>query len=139
MTSAVTGQRSERLIEAIDTAFANHHRKMSSTALNEAVNDAIMFQNPPKIGARTGRVYYCMQGGTAPPTVVLFTNNGKMFPDGYRRYIERKLRDSLELTGTPLRLVWRDKSLREVTRAGGDAVVAPPSLSSGSGIVRKQT
>ncbi len=48
--SATTGQRTEDIFVALDAAAKHHHRKLTSVALNEALNDAIMLQSPPRIG-----------------------------------------------------------------------------------------
>ena len=49
-----------------------------------------------------------------PPTIALFVNDPKRLDDNYRRYIENQFRQQLGFTGTPLRLVWRGKRVREV-------------------------
>ncbi|MER3477314.1 MAG: ribosome biogenesis GTPase Der, partial [Leptolyngbya sp. ERB_1_2] len=65
---------------------------------------------------RQGKIYYGTQVSTAPPTIALFVNDPHLFNDNYRRYIDRKFRESLGFQGTPLRLLWRGKKVREVER-----------------------
>ena len=64
-------------------------------------------QAPPIIGSRTGKIYYCMQIGTAPPTIVFFVNDPDLFTENYERYLERKIRDALNFEGTPIKMIWR--------------------------------
>jgi hypothetical protein len=71
---------------------------------------------PPTVGSRSGRIYYCIQSSTAPPTFVFFVNDPAIFTDNYKRYLERKIRDSLNFDGTPIKMVFRGKALRDVGR-----------------------
>jgi len=48
-----------------------------------------------------------MQIGAAPPTIVFFVNDPALFTDTYQRYLERKIRDALDLEGTPIKMIWR--------------------------------
>ena len=58
---------------------------------------------------------------THPPTIALFVNDPHLFGDGYRRYVERKFRESLGFAGTPLRLLWRGKKMRDLERSANRA------------------
>jgi GTPase len=58
---------------------------------------------------------------TQPPTIALFVNSPDMFGDSYRRYIERKFRESLGFRGTPMRIMWRGKKMRELERTANKA------------------
>ena len=71
---------------------------------------------PPRIGAKAGRIYYSIQTATAPPTIVFFVNNPKLFTESYQRYLERKIRDNLDFEGTPIKMIFRGKSLRSIER-----------------------
>jgi hypothetical protein len=117
LVSAATGQRVEKLIESVDASAEQFHRRIPTAVLNEIVNDATLWLAPPTIGGRSGRIYYCMQVSTAPPTIVFFVNDPDLFTDGYQRFMERKIRDALSFEGTPIRMVFRGKSLRSVGRA----------------------
>jgi len=116
LISAITGQRTERLLEAVDHASTQFVRRVSTNVLNEVVNDATMWMAPPSIGSRSGKIYYCIQVSVAPPTVVFFVNDPGLFTDNYKRFLERKIRDSLNFEGTPIKMLWRGKQLRDVSR-----------------------
>jgi GTP-binding protein len=82
--------------------------------LNEVVNEATLWMTPPMVKSRQGRVYYCLQVSTAPPTLVFFVNDPSLFTDNYKRYLERKVRESLKFDGTPVRMFFRGKSIRRI-------------------------
>jgi GTP-binding protein len=124
--SAATGQRTEKLLEAIDKSSLQFSKRVSTNVLNEVVNDATMWMAPPTIRSRSGKIYYALQVSTAPPTFVFFVNDPKLFTDSYQRFLERKIRDSLDFSGTPLKFIWRGKQLRDVARvaAKGDRMTS---------------
>jgi len=64
-----------------------------------------------------GRVYYASQISHSPPTFCLFCNKEGLFSINYKRYLERKFRESLGFEGTPLRFVWRSKRVRDIGQA----------------------
>jgi len=122
LISAMTGQRTEKLFEAVNKAAKQFSRRVSTAVLNEIVHDATLWMAPPTVGSRSGRIYYSIQTSTAPPTIVIFCNDPALFTDNYRRFLERKVRDSLDFGGTPLKIIYRGKALREVGRtARGDS------------------
>ena len=69
-------------------------------------------------GKNAGKVYFVSQTGVAPPTFVCMCNDPKAFPKNYRRFFERKLRESMPFTGTPVRFVFRARRQREAERDG---------------------
>jgi GTPase len=117
LISAKTGQRTEKLFSLVDRAAKQFSRRIPTAVLNEVIQDAVLWMAPPRVGAKTGRVYYCIQISVAPPTIVIFVNNPNLFTESYQRYLERKIRDNLDFEGTPLKLIFRGKSLRDVGRA----------------------
>lgn len=115
LTSAKTGQRVSNIFDACDRAAAAHRRRVPTAVLNEVMRDAILWQAPPVMkAAGQGKMYYCSQVGVAPPTVVMFCNNPKLLTANYRRYLERKFRESLEFTGTPISFHFQAKRIRAV-------------------------
>jgi GTP-binding protein len=134
LTSAATGQRVEKLFEAVDKAAKMFARRIPTAILNEVVQDATLWQAPPTVGSRAGRIYYSIQTSTQPPTIVMFCNDPALFTDNYRRYLDRKIRDNLNFDGTPLKILWRGKSLRDVGRAsnkGNLERISGPGLKNG--------
>lgn len=113
--SAETGQRVEKILELVSTAAASHKRRVSTSVINEVLEDAVSWHSPPTSrSGRQGRIYYGTQVSTQPPTIALFVNDAKRFNDNYRRYIERQFREQLGFKGTPIKLLWRSKKVREM-------------------------
>lgn len=117
LISALDGQRTEKLFEYIDRANHQFTRRIPTATLNEIVNDATLWMAPPTIQSRAGRIYYCLQISTAPPTIIFFVNDPDLFTENYKRFLERKIRDSLNFEGTPIKMIWRGKSLRDISRS----------------------
>ncbi|MEB3336799.1 MAG: ribosome biogenesis GTPase Der [Leptolyngbyaceae bacterium] len=115
--SALTGLRVEKIIDLVNRAAEQHKRRITTSVINEVLEDAVGWHSPPATRqGRQGKIYYGTQVSTQPPTIALFVNDPKLFNDNYRRYVERKFRESLDFTGTPMRLFWRGKKTREVER-----------------------
>lgn len=115
--SAMTGQRVEKILDLVNGAAEQHKRRITTAVINEVLEDALNWHTPPTTRqGKQGKIYYGTQVASQPPTIVLFVNNPQLFNDGYRRYIDRQFRQNLGFTGTPLRILWRGKSLREVER-----------------------
>jgi GTPase len=113
--SALTGQRVEKILELVVTASEEHKRRVSTSVINEVLEEALRWHSPPvSRSGKQGKIYYGTQVTTAPPTIALFVNESKRFNDNYRRYIERQFRQQLGFKGTPIRLLWRSKKVRDM-------------------------
>jgi len=116
--SAATGQRCGKIYDAVDSAVRAHRRRISTSVLNEVLRDAILWQPPParRNGAQA-KIYYGSQVSTRPPTIVVFVNDPKLVNDNYRRYLDRKMRESLDgFESTPIRWMFRGRRVRDVAR-----------------------
>ena len=96
--SALTGQRVERLLPSMSLAIDAYQQRVPTRKVNEVIRRAQQATPAPQ-GAR---VLYATQGAAHPPTFTLFTNRD--LPDHYLRYLERQLRDGLELGPTSVKL-----------------------------------
>ncbi|MCU0568553.1 MAG: ribosome biogenesis GTPase Der [Oculatellaceae cyanobacterium Prado106] len=115
--SAMTGQRVENILTLVKTAAAQHKRRVSTSVINEVLEEALKWHTPPTTRqGRQGKIYYGTQVTSQPPTMTLFVNDPKLFNDNFRRYIERQFRQQLGFEGTPVRLIWRGKKVREFER-----------------------
>lgn len=118
--SALTGQRIEKVLNLVDVAAEQHQRRVTTSVINEVLEDAVSWHSPPTTRqGRQGKIYYGTQVKSQPPTIALFVNDPARFNDNYRRYIEGQFRQQLGFTGTPLRLLWRGKKTRDV----GDSTI----------------
>jgi GTP-binding protein len=118
--SALTGKRVEKILDLVDTAALAHQRRVTTSVINEVLQEAVSWHSPPTSrSGKQGKIYYGTQVKSQPPTIALFVNDPTRFNENYRRYVERQFRQQLGFTGTPLRLLWRGKKVREV----GDAQI----------------
>jgi len=117
--SAQTGQRVNKILDLVDKAAESHRRRVSTSVINEVIKEAVTWHSPPTSRqGKQGKIYYGTQVRSQPPTISLFVNDPKRFNDNYRRYVEKQFRKDLAFPGTPLRLVWRGKKVREMERMG---------------------
>ncbi|MBY0356741.1 MAG: ribosome biogenesis GTPase Der [Candidatus Obscuribacterales bacterium] len=109
-TSALTGQRMQKILEAAERAVSENRRRVTTAVFNQIIADAQTISPPPagKRGRRL-RVYYGSQVAVEPPTFVLKVNDEKLAAGGYLAYLERKIRESFGFKGTPIRLILRPK------------------------------
>ncbi|KAG0583311.1 hypothetical protein M758_3G127500 [Ceratodon purpureus] len=108
--SASSGQRIRKILEAAVAAGEERCRRLTTATLNQVIRDAVALKQPPTgRGGKKGRIYYCTQAGIKPPTFVFFVNDANLFPEIYRRYMEKQLRLNVGYPGTPVRLLWRSK------------------------------
>jgi GTPase len=116
-TSALTGQRTPQIFDMVDEAVEQHRKRIKTSVLNEVLRDAVLWQAPPtRKNSQQGKIYYCNQVASRPPTVAIFCNNPKLFGDNYKRYLERKFREQLGFKSTPIRFLWRGKRLRRMVQ-----------------------
>ena len=136
-TSAVSGQRVRKILDAAAAAGVEHCRRVSTATLNmvthpqmcslaahcvlhkagptrllsvQVVRETVNWRSPPVArSGKKGRIYYATQAAVRPPTFVFFVNDTELFTEDYRRFVERQLRDNIGFPGSPLRVYWRGK------------------------------
>ncbi|XP_020233176.1 uncharacterized protein LOC109813404 [Cajanus cajan] len=120
-STAVAGHSVDKIIVAASEVVKERSRRLGTSILNQVVQEAVAFKPPPRTrGGKRGRVYYCTQAAIRPPTFVFFVNDAKLFPETYRRYMEKQLRTDAGFPGTPIRLLWRSR--RKIGKDEGKAV-----------------
>ncbi|MBQ4129643.1 MAG: ribosome biogenesis GTPase Der [Ruminococcus sp.] len=107
--SAKTGQRLTNLFELIVQVSNNNAMRIKTGMLNELLAQATMRVQPPTDKGRRLKIYYMTQASTKPPTFVFFCNDAELFHFSYQRYLENRIREAFELTGTPVRIVIRER------------------------------
>ena len=108
--SALTGQRTDRVLEAVRDAYSQYSRRVPTGALNDVLADAQMALQPPMSGGRRLKIYYGTQPLACPPTVALFINDETLMHFSYQRYLENCLRKAFGFEGTPIRFELRERS-----------------------------
>ena len=108
--SAKTGQRVERALELAVDVWSEWRRRIPTSELNRVVSAAILRQEPPTTKGRRPKLFYATQVSVAPPTFVFFARDAAAVHFSYQRYLENQLREAFGFLGTPLRLVFRERS-----------------------------
>ena len=107
--SAKTGQRVHKLFEMINNVNAQNSLRVSTSILNQVINEAIAIVQPPTDKGKRLKIYYGSQVSTKPPTFVIFVNNKELFHFSYERYLVNQIRKEFGLEGTPVRVIVREK------------------------------
>lgn len=107
--SAKTGQRVNKLFEMINNVNSQNSLRVSTSVINEVINEAISVVQPPSDKGRRLKVLYGTQASTKPPTFVIFVNNKELFHFSYERYLINCFRNNFGLEGTPVRIIVREK------------------------------
>lgn len=107
--SAVSARRVDRLLPAIQVTLERFRTQMTTSEVNRFFEQALIHHTPPQKRGRPWRLYYATQVSTGPPTFMLFANRTLERSDTYRRYLENRLREQLDLSGVPVRLVIRQR------------------------------
>ena len=107
--SAKTGQRVNKLFELINEVASQNALRVSTSVLNQVLNEAIAIVQPPTDKGKRLKIFYMTQASTKPPTFVVFVNDKQLFHFSYERYLVNQLRKEFILTGTPIRIIVREK------------------------------
>ena len=111
--SALTGQRTGKVLETVREVYAQAGRRVTTGLLNDVLADAQAALQPPAISGRRLRIYYATQQSVNPPTFVMFVNDEKLMHFSYERYLEKSFRKAFGFEGTPLRFILREKKKDE--------------------------
>lgn len=107
--SAKTGQRAEKIMKVAEEVYANAHTRIPTGTLNDLISDTVRANEPPSYNGRRLKVYYSSQVAVAPPTFVLFVNSCELMHFSYERFLENAIRKAFNFSGTPIKIVTREK------------------------------
>jgi GTP-binding protein len=110
--SALTGQRSPRLLDLAWQAQQERDRRVTTPKLIEMVREAVQ-RHPRSEGGKVLKIYYATQADVRPPTFVFFVNDPKLVHFTYHRYLENQIREHFGFQGTAIRLVFRGREERQ--------------------------
>ena len=108
--SGLMGEGIERLMKAIEEAYAIWNRRIPTAALNRWFEQAIQTNPPPAVSGRRLKLNYITQTKARPPSFVVFCSRADAVPESYLRYLINSLRSGFELPGTPVRITLREKA-----------------------------
>lgn len=107
--SAISGKKVDRIWDMIDEAYDNYCKEISTSKLNEWLANIRETGHSISSGKATLRMKYITQSGIKPPTFQIFCNRPDIVTSNYKKFLENKMRSSFDLTGTPIRLFFRNK------------------------------
>ena len=108
--SAKTGQRTEKIFNAVKEVYQNSQKRITTGMLNDVINDAVRATEPPTKNGRRLKIYYAVQDAVCPPTFVIFVNSQDLMHFSYKRFLENTLRNTFDFSGTPIRIFVREKT-----------------------------
>jgi GTP-binding protein len=108
--SARTGRHLDKLVPALDASLASWEARVPTGRLNALLAEIAAAHPHPVRGGKQPRILFGTQAATRPPRFVLFTTG--FFEAGYRRFVERRLREEFGFTGTPIEISVRPREKR---------------------------
>lgn len=112
--SAKTGQRTDKIMTAVEEVFAEASKRITTGTLNDVVQDAVTLVEPPSNNGKRLKIYFATQNNSNPPTFIFFVNDTELIHFSYKRYLENALRRTFTFKGTPIRLIFRNKNESEL-------------------------
>jgi ribosome-associated GTPase EngA len=107
--SALTGRNVHKIWDAVDTVYNNYKQEITTSQLNKLLTEMREFGHTLNKGGKTLRLQYVTQTRTAPPGFTFFANHPHLVDDNFRRYVENRMRERFDFTGTPIVLKFRKK------------------------------
>ncbi|MBQ9950941.1 MAG: ribosome biogenesis GTPase Der, partial [Clostridia bacterium] len=111
--SALTGQRTDKVLETVNAVYEQASRRITTGLLNDILADAQAALQPPATSGRRLKIYYATQQETNPPTFVMFVNDQTLMHFSYERYLEKQFRKAFGFEGTPLKFILRERQKAE--------------------------
>lgn len=107
--SAKTKKRIHTLMPMINMASENHAMRVQTNILNEVIMDAVAMNPTPTDKGKRLKIYYATQVSVKPPTFVVFVNEPELLHFSYERFLENRIRDAFDFTGTPIKIFARER------------------------------
>ena len=112
--SALTGQRTQKIIPLVKQVYENHQKRIKTSIINEIIQDAISMNQPPIQSGKRLKIYFVSQTATCPPTFTFQVNDSTLLHFSYDRYLENSIRRSLDFSGTPIKLEYINRPNKEL-------------------------
>ena len=107
--SALTKKRINTLMPEVISAYENNKKEIKTSVLNNIIMEAVSIHIPPSYKGRRLKIYFVSQTDNKPPKFTFQVNDKKLVHFSYARYLENRLRESIDLTGTPIILQFKNK------------------------------
>ncbi|MDD3115149.1 MAG: ribosome biogenesis GTPase Der [Anaerovibrio sp.] len=112
-TSALTGQRIQRITELVKYVADQQSMRIQTSVLNELIRDAVSVNPPPSHRGKQLKIFFMTQADIQPPKFIVFVNDPELMHFSYLRFLENRLRESFGFEGTPLKLIVRGRKDEE--------------------------
>jgi GTP-binding protein len=109
-TSALTGQRVQKLYEVILEVDVERQKRISTSQVNNTLGELVARRQPPQAAGHEVKLNYATQVETAPPAIAIFGNNPDLVQEHYVRYLHNGFRAAWGFTGNPLQILLRSKA-----------------------------
>ncbi|SMC21569.1 GTP-binding protein [Clostridium acidisoli DSM 12555] len=107
--SALTGQRVGKVLDLAKQCYTNYSRRIATGVLNDVIGKAVLMKEPPVVALKRLKIFYVTQVAIKAPTFIFFVNNPDSLHFSYERYLENKLRESFDFSGTGIKLIFRER------------------------------
>lgn len=107
--SALTGQRTHKVLEVARKCYDNYSKRVSTGILNDVISKAVLMKEPPIVALKRLKIYYATQVASKPPKFVFFVNDLQARHFSYERYLENQLRESFDFKGTGIEVEYRER------------------------------
>lgn len=107
--SALTGQRVHNVLGVVKKCYDNYSRRIQTGLLNEIIGRAIMMKEPPIVGIKRLKIYYCTQVDIRPPKFIFFINDEATLHFSYTRYLHNQIRASFDFEGTGIDIQYKER------------------------------
>lgn len=107
--SALTGQRTGKILQMVDEVMEDYSKRISTSDLNRIFKEAVTSHHHPLHQAKRVKFYYATQVGTKPPNFAVFTNCPEGIQESYERYLANRFREAFGFSGTPIRFLFRGR------------------------------
>lgn len=111
--SALTGQRTSKIMPLVEKVYENASKRIKTGVLNEVIQNAVTVKQPPTKNGKRLKLFYATQASTNPPNFVLFVNDAEAMHFSYLRYLENAIRNAVDFDGTPIKITLKNRSEKE--------------------------
>ena len=92
------------------TAYENWQKEIKTSVLNDIIMEAVSLHEPPSYKGKRLKIYFVRETANKPPKITFQVNNKNLVHFSYKRYLENKIRENIDLMGTPIILQFKNKN-----------------------------
>lgn len=107
--SALTGQRTNRIMDTIDKVMEYRRLRIPTGVLNDIISEAVLMNQPRSVKGKRLKILYGTQVGIEPPKFIIFCNDNKLVHFSYIRYLENKIRENFVYEGNPVIISFKNR------------------------------